>query len=580
MNKTSLLFVVLLLIIAPTQSTYAADMYTIVNKAQVHPGEYFTGLVYISTGGLSINNAEATVHFPNDLVSVEGVSTAGSIFNIWVEQPSFSNVAGTVSFNGGIPTPGYTGQAGQAVIITFKAKSVGTGTISLGAPAIRANDGSGTNVLSQARNASITIVENTPPPPTTQPSEPPPKVTEPAQIPGAPRAPVITSTDMPDQNAWYNLSKAMFSWGVPADVSTVQLILSSFPNSLPTISYQPPIKNKTLENLEEGVLYLNARFENSIGWSKTTSRKIQIDLSEPTHITIKPTITDDDLLSLRVSAKDTLSGVHSFIAEMDGIKIAEVNAKENTGVLVLPALTEGKNIITIKAVDNAGNTSQLEATIEAPGQKPPKITHYPELIKVGSKIEIRGKAIYPDSPVLVWVVDGNGEKKSYKATPDEDRIFAATTDIIKTDGETQVWAVTERAPNVFSAPSEKVYISVKETEAMWIGLRAAELAALAVITLRLFFLFFILLLLGTRKVRRLKYIMRKELLHTEQDIHKVFATLRYDTKRRKHLLEDASTKRKLTKEEDALLSELMIDLSEAEKFLTDEIHDIERHDLS
>jgi hypothetical protein len=291
--KRILLFCAYLSIILVPVAAEAADMYLILNKTQVNPQGSFTGIVYVSTGGLPINNAEATIHYPSDVLSVESVTTAGSIFNIWVEQPSFSNSAGTVTFNGGLPTPGYSGQAGQALKITFRAKAVGTGTISLGAPAIRANDGSGTNVIAQARGATIQIVDATPAPVLEEePVAPPP----PRQLPGSPRAPVITSTDMPDAQSWYNLTKATFAWGLPSDVSTVQLILSKSPNTLPTISYEPPIASKTLDNLDDGILYLNGRFKNDIGWSKVTSRKIQTDTSEPDALKATTAVSEDDTI--------------------------------------------------------------------------------------------------------------------------------------------------------------------------------------------------------------------------------------------------------------------------------------------
>lgn len=572
-----LLFCTYLSILLFPFSAAAADMYLILSKTQVSPQSSFTGIVYVSTGGLPINNAEATIHYPSDLMSVEAVTTAGSIFNIWVEQPSFSNSAGTVTFNGGLPTPGYSGQAGQAIKVTFKARSVGTATISLGAPAIRANDGSGTNVIAQARGASIQIVDATPAPVETEVE--PVAAPQPRQLPGSPRAPVITSTDMPDAQSWYNLTKATFAWGLPSDVSTVQLILSKSPNTLPTISYQPPITSKTLDDLNDGILYLNGRFKNDIGWSKVTSRKIQTDTTEPENLMTKVAVTADELVTITASAKDTLSGVHHFTADIGGERVAEVTAEKSVGILTLPVLTAGKHIVMVRAYDAAGNIAQTDVSIDSPIQKPPKITHYPELIQIGSKIEVRGKSPYTTGTVIVSVADASGDTQSYTVKPDEDKVFAVTTNLIKTAGDVRIWAVTARAENIKSAPSDSVYVSVKESELIWYGLRAIQIISLLLIIIALLFLIIIVILLGTRKVRALKRLMRKELARTEQDIHKVFTVLHDDTKRRAHLLEKAQTKRKLTREENAILAEYMDDLRDAEKFLTKEIRDIEERDL-
>lgn len=571
-----LLFSILLLQFC-TSTAQAADMYLILNKNQVTEGSSFTGTVYVSTGGLPINNADSTLHFPADLVSIDAVTTSGSIFNIWVEQPSFSNAAGTMYFNGGLPTPGYAGQSGQVVRANFKAKRVGTANLSFGSPAIRANDGNGTNVLAQARGATLTIVSNTPTPATEEEIAPTPQPTR--TLEGAPRAPVITSTDMPDQNAWYNLTKGVFSWGLPSDVTVVQLVLSSSPNTTPTIAYDPPIKNKTLENLTDGVLYLNGRFRNTVGWSKVSSRKIKIDTSEPENIIVKTAPTENDLVKIIVTAQDELSGVRSFAAYMHDVKVAESLATKSTAEFVLPPLSLEKNIFSIRAYDNAGNYGQTETSIEGLAQRAPKITHYPEFIKVGSKIEIRGKSPYIDSEVRLWIKTANEDASSYTVTPDEDKIFSFTSDTIKTAGEVSVWAQTIRAPGVESTPSEKIYVSVKESDVVWLGIRAIEIISLFILFLILFIIFIFLALWATRKVRELKRKIRNDLMHTEQDIHKVFAMLNEDTKRRMKLLEKAGSERKLTKEETKMLTEFSGDLRDAEKYLTKEIQDIEDRDL-
>lgn len=141
---------------------HAADMYMVLDKTQVSAQEIFSATVYVSSEGTAINNAEASINFPANLLSVSSVSTAGSIFSIWVEQPSFSNTSGTIRFNGGIPTPGYSGKFGNVVRINFIAKNTGTANITFGSSSVRANDGNGTDVLSGTRDGLVTIIEATP----------------------------------------------------------------------------------------------------------------------------------------------------------------------------------------------------------------------------------------------------------------------------------------------------------------------------------------------------------------------------------------------------------------------------------
>lgn len=560
----------------------AADLYMILDKNQVPERGVFSATVYVSTAGLPINNAEATIHFPTDLLSIDSVSNTGSIFNIWVEQPTFSNSAGTVYFNGGLPTPGYSGESGQALKINFRAKKVGLANVSFGTSAVRANDGSGTNVLVGARGTTVSVVSGTPNLP---PAVIPPTVTEPPPVqqttPGVPRAPIITSNDMPDQNAWFNKTEATFFWDIPSDVSAVRLVLSTSPNTAPSINYDPPIGSKYLSNLNDGILYLNGQFRNSFGWGRIASRKIQIDTTEPTDLSLKTDITENDLISIEASAKDALSGMGSFTVLNGSEKIAEASAKANNEPVKfsLPPLESGNHKLSLRAYDKAGNYIESDFSIEAPKTKSPKITHYPEYIKVGSKIEIRGKSPYVGTEVNVWIKEEGKNAESHLVRPDEDKIFSFTSDTIDETGNISVWAETIRSGGVKSAPSEKVYVSVKESDAVWLGTRAIQIISVAITFLILVFGLLALIYFGIRKLNAIKRKLRRDLIHTEQEVHKVFQILKGDTKRHVKMLEKASTKRKLTKEEGIILADLSEGLDETEKYLSQKIKNIQKEDL-
>jgi isoleucyl-tRNA synthetase len=62
-------------------------------------------------------------------LEVLSISKNQSIFSIWVEEPKFSNNEGTISYNGGIPNPGYTGANGEILTATFKVKKTGPASI-------------------------------------------------------------------------------------------------------------------------------------------------------------------------------------------------------------------------------------------------------------------------------------------------------------------------------------------------------------------------------------------------------------------------------------------------------------------
>lgn len=347
----------------------SAEMYFVLDKNQVAENGTFTGTIYVSSGGVAINNAEATLAFPTDLLSVDSISTAGSIFNMWVEQPTFSNSNGTVYFNGGLPTPGYNGQAGNSLRVNFRAKKTGLANLSFISPAIRADDGNGTNVLSKHRGAAITITSAAPVVPVTPVTTP---VVTPKNVIST--TPVIFSDDMPDQNAWYNKTEALFSWEVPAGVNSLQLIFSESAKAMPNVTYDPPIKKKLLSDLTDGTYYLNARFKNAAGWGKVASRKIKVDTQAPFDLRVEVKKTSDNLISFNARAQDNLSGIKNYVVSKDTTKLVDVESAGDSGtVFNLPALPVGGHKLELVVYDFAGNSVSTYVNVEVVEPKPNKL---------------------------------------------------------------------------------------------------------------------------------------------------------------------------------------------------------------
>jgi len=135
----------------------AATLSFLPASPKVSVGDIVSVLVMVSTGGTAVNNAEGTILFPPDLLEVESINKSSSIFNLWIEEPEFSNYSGKISWNGGLPNPGFSGDGGEIMSVTFRAKSAGTASVMFSDPAVLANDGLGTNVLSGQSGAQITI---------------------------------------------------------------------------------------------------------------------------------------------------------------------------------------------------------------------------------------------------------------------------------------------------------------------------------------------------------------------------------------------------------------------------------------
>lgn len=168
-NFLKLKLIYLLLVLGLTTSAQAASLSLSTNLPALKVGELVTVNVLVNTAGQVINNASGRINFPTGVLEVVSVSKNGSIFSLWVEEPSFSNLNGIVNFEGGVPNPGFNGSAGKVLSIVFRAKRVGSFPLSLFNGSVRANDGLGTEVLDRTTGLTLTITE-APPAPVAKPS--------------------------------------------------------------------------------------------------------------------------------------------------------------------------------------------------------------------------------------------------------------------------------------------------------------------------------------------------------------------------------------------------------------------------
>lgn len=138
-------------------SVEAATLSFSQNNSSYTVGQTFSVNLYTSSSGQSLNAVSGVVSFPSDKLQVVSISKAGSILSLWAEEPSFSNSAGTVSFEGIVLNPGFTGANGKILVINFRAKAVGQANLRLSSGAVLANDGTGSNILTGMGTASIQI---------------------------------------------------------------------------------------------------------------------------------------------------------------------------------------------------------------------------------------------------------------------------------------------------------------------------------------------------------------------------------------------------------------------------------------
>lgn len=157
----------LLLLFFPLLTNAQASLFLSPSTGSYKVGESFSILVNLNTGGESINASTGQISFDNSRLQVVSLGYSQSIFSLWTDNPSFSNPAGSVSFSGGVPSPGFTGASGGVLRITFRVKASGQAPVNFFSGSILANDGQGTNIADGLRGAlySLTLSESASPTP-------------------------------------------------------------------------------------------------------------------------------------------------------------------------------------------------------------------------------------------------------------------------------------------------------------------------------------------------------------------------------------------------------------------------------
>lgn len=122
-------------------------------------GNNFTATIKIDSLAESVNAVKGILTFNKDKLEIINVSKIGSILNLWVDEPSFSNIDGTLKFQGGVPNPGFIGNGGTVLHIIFKAKGAGITSLVWKEGEVLASDGKGTNILTNLQNLDFLIEE-------------------------------------------------------------------------------------------------------------------------------------------------------------------------------------------------------------------------------------------------------------------------------------------------------------------------------------------------------------------------------------------------------------------------------------
>ncbi|OGY59462.1 MAG: hypothetical protein A3H06_01750 [Candidatus Colwellbacteria bacterium RIFCSPLOWO2_12_FULL_44_13] len=531
----------------------------------------FSVNVYVSSADKAMNAASGTVSFPPDKLEVASLSKNSSIMTLWVQEPSFSNSAGTINFEGIVLNPGFTGASGKVITVNFKAKTTGTAVLTFSSGSVLANDGKGTNILEDLANASFSLGNIMPTVP---------EATTPSETAGTPAPPPISSPTHPDPNKWYALNDAKFTWLVPSDVTAARLLVGKIPQAVPTVYYEPAISSKGISDLEGGDWYFHVRLKNKAGWGGISHFRFRIDTESPEPFLIQ-FVDGEETTNPRPTAlfetTDSLSGIDYYkvkVGEGDFLAIAPEILKHNP--FTLPLQTPGKKTIFVQAFDKAGNYTSSAEEFVIKTLEPPTITEYPKQLPTGETLIVKGKTQYPNAQTVIWFASEGEEPKNQTVRNDENGNFTLVAEEDLDDGVYKLWAEITDERGAKSAPSEEATISVEQPAFLKLGSWAVNLLAVIIplvvlVTALLAFVYY-----SWHKFSALRNRLRKETREAESALHKAFNLLRDNIRDQIKMLEKAEVKRQLTKEEERIIKRLKKDLDNAEKFVGKEIGDIEK----
>ncbi len=359
LKRTGPLFLVALFFaVSGPAMAHAASFGLVANKDTFVIGDSFTVDLKIESVGVGVNAAQATLTFPKNVIQVTSVDKTNSVFDFWLQGPSYSNDSGTISFIGGNQN-GIAGADLEVLRITFKVTGAGPAALVFSDGAVTASDGSGTNVLSVMKGLQLTSI-------TKQDATliKPPQIVRPAVPTGVlPVVPNIVVALYPDSAAWYaHVSRFITQWSLPKDVTAVATAVNQQPTFDPTVS-EGLFDNKMFNPLDDGIWYLHVRFKNAIGWGPTVHYRIGIDTVPPLNFSIT---SPDGLTTANVAptisfaTKDQPSGVRDYTILVDGTLATTTALTTYT----LPPQAPGKHDVIVQAHDEAGNMTESRATIE------------------------------------------------------------------------------------------------------------------------------------------------------------------------------------------------------------------------
>lgn len=326
-----------------------ASLYLSPNRGTFYIGSTFDVSIFVNTAGNSINAVKADLQFDPRKLQLVNPTGGKSFISVWVAFPSYSNTDGTLTFQGGMPTPGIKTSAGLVSTVTFRAIAQGETKIQfINSSQVLLDDGNGTNVL-DSLNAGSYLISVLPP-----------------------EGPKISSSTHFDSNKWRKNNNPTFSWEKEKGVAGFSYSIDLDPEGVPDSVSEGNLTSVSYAGLKDGIWYFHIKAEKQGAWGGTSHYVALIDTTPPASFALKVDPSEKTSVSQPVVsfvATDTLSGMDHF-----EIKVIDLTPERNktdgsffieaSSPYQLPHLDVGKYMIAARAFDKAGNWRDEVVKIE------------------------------------------------------------------------------------------------------------------------------------------------------------------------------------------------------------------------
>jgi len=350
MKKALVILITLTLLFLNLDSVQAAgaSLYLSPASGSFFVGSTFDVSVFVNTGREDVNAVQVDFKFDPKKLQITNPTAGKSFIEVWVSQPSYSNTKGSMSFIGGVPTPGINTSAGLVSTITFRAISRGETTVLfLDSSKVLRNDPEGTDILTSMGRGSYTLL-----------------------IP-PPEGPQLFSLTHPDQNKWYKNNNPTFSWEKEEKVTDFSYSFDQDPLGAPDNVSEGDYTSISYSDVGDGIWYFHVKAKKDGVLGGVSHFSVQIDSSPPAIFTptVEPspkTIERQPLISFITT--DAFSGLDYYTLKYIDMTPEREEAvgffTEVSSPYRLPSLEIGKYLVVVRAYDEAGNWREGKIEIE------------------------------------------------------------------------------------------------------------------------------------------------------------------------------------------------------------------------